>query len=58
MVDVFKPTTTTKVPKSDPAIVRVGMKEAEIGGRTSHMPNASKSDKMSITHVPNANGKS
>ena len=56
MVDIFK-NSTKKVPKSDPAIVRVDMTEADIGGRKSHMPNAEKSDKMSITHVPNANGK-
>jgi len=56
MVDIFK-NTSKKIPKSDPAIVRVDMTEADIGGRKSHMPNAEKSDKMSITHVPNANGK-
>ena len=56
MVDIFR-NSTKKVPKSDPAIVRVDMTEADIGGRKSHMPNAEKSDKMSITHVPNANGK-
>jgi len=57
MVDVFKPSNTRKIPKSDPAVVRVDMTEADIGGRKSHLPNAGKSDKMSITHVPNANGK-
>lgn len=56
MVDVFRPSGTKKVPKKDPAIVRVSMQEAEIGGRKSHMPAAEKSDKMSITHVPSPNG--
>lgn len=50
-MDVFRPTTKTKIPKSDPRVVRVDMSEADIGGRKSHMPNAEKSDKMSITHV-------
>ncbi len=56
MVDVFK-NSTRKVPKSDPGIVRVDMEEADIGGRKSHMPNAEKSDKMSITHVSGENNK-
>ena len=55
-MDIFK-NKTTKIPKSDPAVVRVDMTEADIGGRKSALPNAEKSDKMSITHVPNANGK-
>lgn len=55
-MDIFK-NNTRKVPKSDPAIVRIDMTQSDIGGRKSHMPEAQKSDKMSITHVPNANGK-
>lgn len=57
MVDVFHPTSKTKIPKSDPQIVRVDMTEADIGGRKSHMPNAAKSDKMSITHVSGESNK-
>lgn len=56
MVDVFR-NQTRKIPKSDPRVVRVDMTEADIGGRKSHMPNAEKSDKMSISHVPNAGSK-
>jgi len=56
MVDIFK-NNTRKVPKSDPQVVRVDMKQQDIGGRTSHMPNAEKSDKMSITHVSGGQGK-
>lgn len=51
MVDVFKPTNTRKIPKSDPQVIRIDMTKADIGGRKSHLPNESKSDKMSITHV-------
>lgn len=58
MVDTFRPTTKTKIPKSDPMVVRVDMSEADIGGRKSHMPNAEKSDKMSITHVSGESDKS
>ena len=54
MVDIFKNTTTT-VPKSDPMIVRVDMETQEIGGRKSILPANSKSDAMTITHVPSAN---
>lgn len=48
---------TKSVPKSDEQIVRVGMKESEIGGRTSHVPSNIKSDKLGISHVPNAGSK-
>lgn len=57
MVDVFR-NGTRKVPRNtDPQIVRVSMEQLDIGGRKSHLPNAEKSDKMSITHVPSTNGK-
>lgn len=44
---------TKMVPKSDPQIVRVTMKENEVAGRTDHMPKDSASPSMSISHVPN-----
>jgi hypothetical protein len=48
---------TKALPKSDEQIVRVGMKEQEIGGRTSHIPTNIKSGQMGISHVPNAGSK-
>jgi hypothetical protein len=42
------------IPTSDDQIVRVSMKEIEIGGRQDHLPSASKSEKLPISHVPNA----
>ena len=48
---------TKALPKSDEQIVRVGMKEQEIGGRTSHVPAPGKSGPLAISHVPNAGSK-
>ncbi len=42
------------IPESDEQIVRVNMKEIEIGGRLSHLPGQEKSPSMTISHVPNA----
>ena len=42
------------IPESDEQIVRVNMKEIEIGGRLSHLPGTEKSPSMTISHVPNA----
>jgi len=55
MVDIFQ-NNTKVLPKSDPQIVRVDMEQADIGGRKSALPGQSKSDKLSISHVPNAGG--
>ena len=49
---------TKSVPKSDEQIVRVDMEQSDIGGRKSHLPSASKSSDMTISHVPNAGSKS
>ena len=56
MVDIFRDSTKA-LPKSDSQIVRVDMKQLDMGGRTSHVPNPSKSGDMSISHVPNAGSK-
>lgn len=48
---------TKSVPKSDEQIVRVDMEQLDIGGRKSHLPAASRSSDMSISHVPNAGTK-
>jgi hypothetical protein len=42
------------IPTSDEQIIRVSMEELEIGGRKSHLPGQMKSEKMMISHVPNA----
>lgn len=52
-VNIFQNSTKT-IPKSDEQIVRVDMEQIDIGGRKSHLPSQSKSDSMSIQHVPNA----
>ena len=54
--DIFRD-STKGIPKSDPQIVRVDMEQQDIGGRKSHLPKGSKSDAMSITHVPNGGTK-
>jgi hypothetical protein len=40
--------------KADDQIVRVDLDELQIEGRKSHLPSQMKSDKLSISHVPNA----
>ena len=42
------------IPTSDEQIVRVDMEQIDIGGRKSHLPAGNKSDKLTISHVPNA----
>jgi len=58
-LNIFQNATKT-IPESDEQIVRVGMKQIEIQGRTSHLPAADKSSALGVSHVPNAgstNGK-
>ena len=54
MPNIFQDPTKTLPTKTDDQIVRVNMEELEIGGRKSHLPSMMKSDKMSVSHVPNA----
>jgi hypothetical protein len=54
MPNLFQDPTKTLPMKADDQIVRVNMEELEIGGRKSHLPGQMKSDKMSVSHVPNA----
>ena len=54
MPNIFQDPTKTLPMKADDQIVRVNLEELEIGGRKSHLPGMAKSDKMSISHVPNA----
>ena len=50
-MDIFK-NPTTKIPTSDPQIVRVDMEQQDIGGRKSHLPPKHVESDLSITHVP------
>lgn len=56
MANIFQD-TTKKVPTGDSQIIRVDMEQQDIGGRKNHLPAQSKSDAMSIAHVPNAGSK-
>jgi len=56
MVDLFKD-STSKIPKSDPQIVRVDMEQQDVGGRKSHLPAQQKADKLTVSHTPNAGNK-
>ena len=51
-LDIFK-NNPRKVPMGDSQIVRVDMEQIDIGGRKSMLPAQSKSEKMTIQHVPN-----
>ncbi len=52
-VNIFQ-NSAKAVPTSDEQIVRVDMDKSDIGGRKSHMPSGMKSEKMALSHVPNA----
>ena len=49
--------STKSIPTQDNQIIRVDMEQQDIGGRKSMLPAKSKSEAMSIAHVPNADGK-
>lgn len=42
--------SSKEMPKSDPQIVRVGMKQLDVGGRESHLPKDGKNE-MTLKHV-------
>jgi hypothetical protein len=52
-VNIFQ-NSAKAIPKSDEQIVRIDMDKADIGGRKSHMPAQMVSDKLPLSHVPNA----
>lgn len=54
MVNVFQNPAKAVPMKADDQTVRVDMDELEIGGRKSHLPSQMKSEKLTISHVPNA----
>lgn len=51
MTNIFQDPTKV-MPKGDSQIVRVSMKENEVGGRTDHLP-AAPATQANISHVPN-----
>ena len=53
MVNIFQ-NPSKMLPKSDDQIVRVDMDKSDIGGRKSHLPSQMTSDKLTLSHVPNA----
>jgi hypothetical protein len=55
MVDIFRDGTKSMPKKPSAMIVRVPMDQLDVGGRKDHLPNQTKSDIMSISHVPNRN---
>ena len=51
-VNIFQ-NNAKSIPESDEQIIRVNMKQIDIGGRTSHLPGQEKSGAMGLSHVPN-----
>lgn len=52
-VNIFQ-NSAKSIPENDAQIVRVDMKQIDIGGRTSHIPAGQKSPDLTLSHVPNA----
>ena len=52
-MDIFHDSTKSVPTRTDSQIVRVDMEQIDIGGRKSMLPAQSKSEKMTIQHVPN-----
>jgi hypothetical protein len=53
-INIFQNPAKSVPMKADEQIVRVGMEEIEIQGRKDHLPAQAKSEKMTLSHVPNA----
>lgn len=56
-LNIFQNNAKSVPMEADEQIVRVGMKEIEIGGRLSHLPSQEKSGAMTLSHVPNSGSK-
>ncbi len=52
-MNIFQNDTKSIPKQADGFIVRTPMDQIDIGGRKSHLPNQSKSDVLSVSHVPN-----
>ena len=53
-VNIFQNGAKSVPMKADEQIVRVDMEQIDIGGRKSHLPSQEKSDKLTVSHVPNS----
>ena len=53
MVNIWQDSTKSIPRGTDSHIVRVPMDQLDIAGRKDHLPNAVKSNDLSISHVPN-----
>lgn len=53
-VNIFQNQAKSVPMKADEQIVRVSMEEIEIQGRKDHLPVQARSDKLTLSHVPNA----
>ena len=54
MVNIFQNPAKTVPMEADDQTVRVDLAVNEIGGRKSHLPSQNKSEKLTISHVPNS----
>lgn len=54
MVNIFQNSAKTIPMKADDQTVRVDLDQDDIGGRKSHLPSQMKSEKLTISHVPNS----
>ena len=52
-INIFQ-NNAKSIPESDEQIVRIDMTKSDIGGRKSHLPSQMKSEKLGLSHVPNA----
>ncbi len=52
-VNIFQ-NNAKSIPESDEQIIRIDMTKSDIGGRKSHLPSQMKSEKLGLSHVPNA----
>ena len=57
MVNIFQDPTKA-VPRKDAMIERVDFEQSEIAGRKDHIPQPQPSSGMTVSHIPNADGKS
>ena len=52
-INIFQ-NNAKSVPENDEQIVRIDMTKSDIGGRKSHLPSQMKSERLGLSHVPNA----
>ena len=54
MPNIFQNSAKSIPMKADDQTIRVDLDVNEIGGRKSHLPSTMKSEKLTLSHVPNA----